>query len=108
MDLSYLSMCFNESLRIEPPIAASSTFMFHNDVQLADYNIKKGQTMAIFFFMIHRNPNEWKEPEEFIPERFDPNSDYYLTPAGKKRNPYSFIPFHGGKRICNILQIDIF
>mmetsp|Transcript_9770 Transcript_9770/g.9555 ORF Transcript_9770/g.9555 Transcript_9770/m.9555 type:complete len:115 (-) Transcript_9770:68-412(-) len=50
--------------------------------------------------MIHRNPNEWREPDEYIPERFDPQSDYFLTPAGKKRNPYSFIPFHGGKRIC--------
>mmetsp|Transcript_25393 Transcript_25393/g.19133 ORF Transcript_25393/g.19133 Transcript_25393/m.19133 type:complete len:96 (-) Transcript_25393:125-412(-) len=56
--------------------------------------------MSIFFYMIHRNPLEWKEPDDFIPERFDPLSDYYLTPAGKKRHPYSFIPFHGGKRIC--------
>lgn len=42
----------------------------------------------------------WIEPEKFIPERFDPNSKYYLTPEGKKRNPLAFNPFTGGKRIC--------
>jgi cytochrome P450 len=36
----------------------------------------------------------------FIPERFDPESKYYLTPDGKKRNPFSFSPFLGGVRIC--------
>ncbi len=39
-------------------------------------------------------------PEEFIPDRFDPKSPYYLTPDGKKRHPLSFGPFLGGKRIC--------
>lgn len=46
------------------------------------------------------DPKEWFEPEHFIPERFDENHPYYLTPSGKKRNPYSFAPFLGGQRIC--------
>jgi len=49
---------------------------------------------------LHRNKEEWIEPEKFIPERFDPQSKYYLTPTGKKRHPMSFGPFLGGKRIC--------
>ena len=36
----------------------------------------------------------------FIPERWNPSSEYYLTPTGKKRHPMSFGPFGGGKRIC--------
>ena len=47
-----------------------------------------------------KNPDEWIEPEKFIPERFDSSSRYFLTPKGKKRNPYSFSPFLGGNRIC--------
>lgn len=39
-------------------------------------------------------------PEKFIPERFDPRSEYYLTPDGKKRPPFCFSPFIGGKRVC--------
>mmetsp|Transcript_297 Transcript_297/g.325 ORF Transcript_297/g.325 Transcript_297/m.325 type:complete len:81 (+) Transcript_297:242-484(+) len=49
---------------------------------------------------LHYNKEEWENPEEFIPERFDPSSKYFLTPSGKKRNPYSFLPFGGGNRTC--------
>ena len=49
---------------------------------------------------LHNNPDEWQEPDSFIPERFDPTSKYYLTPSGKKRHPMSFGPFLGGRRIC--------
>ena len=44
--------------------------------------------------------NEWFSPEKFMPERFDTNSPYYKRPDGNKRNPFSFNPFLGGKRIC--------
>mmetsp|Transcript_32639 Transcript_32639/g.31857 ORF Transcript_32639/g.31857 Transcript_32639/m.31857 type:complete len:109 (+) Transcript_32639:609-935(+) len=49
---------------------------------------------------LHHNPDEWIEPAKYIPERFDPESEYFLTPLGKKRHPMSFGPFLGGKRIC--------
>jgi len=49
---------------------------------------------------LHWNTKEWIEPSKYIPERFDPESPYYLTPSGKKRHPMSFGPFLGGKRIC--------
>lgn len=37
---------------------------------------------------------------EFLPERFDHTSPLSLTPGGKKRHPMSWVPFHGGNRIC--------
>ena len=49
---------------------------------------------------IHWNPEEWIEPKKYIPDRFDPESPYYLTPSGHKRHPMSFAPFLGGKRVC--------
>ena len=56
--------------------------------------------ISIGMYGMCNNPNEWIEPHKFIPERFDENSDYFLTPDGHKRNPYSFAPFLGGSRIC--------
>ncbi len=35
-----------------------------------------------------------------MPERFDKESEWSLTPDGKQRNPMAFTPFFGGKRIC--------
>jgi cytochrome P450 len=51
-------------------------------------------------YFMHRLPKYWQEPEKFIPERFDPESKYYLRPDGKRRHPLVFGPFLGGKRIC--------
>ena len=50
---------------------------------------------------MHYNPAEWYEPEKFLPERFDPESKYFLSPStGKRRDTYSYIPFLIGLRSC--------
>ena len=54
----------------------------------------------INFNAIHTDPKEWIEPGRYEPDRFDPNSAMYTRPDGKPRNPFSFCPFFGGKRIC--------
>ena len=56
--------------------------------------------ISILMQHLCNDPDEWIEPERFIPERFDASSRYFLTPGGKRRNPYSFSPFLGGSRIC--------
>ena len=55
---------------------------------------------TVNFCAIHKDPKEWIDPERYEPDRFNPNSPMYLTPEGKMRNPFSFCPFFGGKRIC--------
>ena len=54
----------------------------------------------INFSFIHKDPKEWIDPERYDPDRFDPTSKMFLRPDGKPRNPFSFCPFFGGKRIC--------
>lgn len=49
---------------------------------------------------LHRNPEQWQRPTEFLPERFDNSDPLSLTPDGQKRHPLSFAPFFGGRRIC--------
>ncbi len=89
-----------ESLRIEPPVTFSTYCMMSEDTQVGKYMFKEGTSFIINMMDIQHNPQEWIEPEKYIPERFDPESKYYLTPGGKKRHPMSFSPFLGGKRVC--------
>ena len=83
-----------------PPVYYSSTVRMSEDVQLEKLKVRKGDIIGIFMSSLCNNKDEWIEPESFIPERFDATSKYFLTPSGKRRNPYSFSPFLGGSRIC--------
>ena len=83
-----------------PPVQYSSSVRMSEDVQCDKLKIRKGDIIAIMMHNLCNDPEEWIEPDRFIPERFDDTSRYFLTPKGTRRNPYSFSPFLGGSRIC--------
>ena len=99
-ELDFYQNCFNEALRIQPPVYYSSTVRMTEDVVAGGLHIRRGDQMWIGMSHLCNNPQEWQQPSQFIPERFDNSNSISLTPSGKKRNPYSFSPFLGGVRIC--------
>ncbi|CDW71064.1 cytochrome p450 [Stylonychia lemnae] len=99
-DFNYLKYCFYEAIRIEPPIALSSSCQVNEDMEMSGVTIKKDEVLIVNIHQIHHNSDQWIEHDKYIPERFDPNSKYFLTPAGTPRHQTSYIPFLGGKRIC--------
>jgi len=98
--MEFYSNCFNESLRIQPPVYFSSSVSMMEDVTVNGYTIQKGDSFSIDMYRLGNNPEEWHEPSRFYPERFERTDKYFKTPAGKNRNPYSFSPFLGGQRVC--------
>jgi cytochrome P450 len=98
--MPYLSMCIQETLRLEPSVQVTSTIELSETQDLAGVTFKKGTQIMIDIYHLHNNPDEWITPSQYIPERFDPESPFYLTPYGNKRHPMSYGPFLGGKRIC--------
>ena len=55
--------------------------------------IPKGKTICISLYNIHRNPKFWKDPNKFIPERFN-DAD------SENRPKHHFMPFGWGNRKC--------
>ena len=53
--------------------------------------IRPGDRIAMFAYGVHHSPKYWDQPEEFRPER-------WIGDAAKKRTPYTYLPFGGGKR----------
>jgi len=64
------------------------------DTTYDGFTIEKGTLIMANMYSAHYNPNNWKEPEQFRPERF-------LSPTGEKlRNPPHLVPFQAGRRQC--------
>ena len=64
------------------------------------YSFEPGDIMSIQFEGLAQDPNQWQRPTEFLPQRFDNSDPLSLTPSGKKRHVNSWVPFHGGSRVC--------
>jgi cytochrome P450 len=98
---AYLDAVSRETLRLYPPAATtryvpSSTA---RDDGIADVPNSGGYLLGdsivhLNFYAIQRDPDEWDEPNEFVPERF-------LGDIGRKRiSSSSFLPFSKGARDC--------
>jgi cytochrome P450 len=49
---------------------------------------------------LHRDPLQWQNPGEFLPDRWDILSPLFKRPDGENRHPLSFNGFGGGVRQC--------
>lgn len=99
-DLQYLWWAINESMRYNPVAVASEEYIMLQDCQLGKFKIPQGDSVAFFIYGAHHNPSQWREPSKFLPERFDPDSEYFKKPNGEPRHPMSFVPFGVGERKC--------
>ncbi len=88
----YTKQCIEESMRLYPPAYFSDRVAI-NDDQYDDLSLKKGTTILISFFEIHRHKSNWVDPLVFNPDRFDPSID-------KKEYSDWYFPFGAGPRMC--------
>ncbi|EEC15440.1 cytochrome P450, putative [Ixodes scapularis] len=90
--MKYIECCLKESLRLYPSFPVIGRVL-DEDVTMEGHVIPKGVMCFISIYSLHRNPKYFKDPEEFIPERF-------LSEEIKTRHPFSYIPFSGGSKNC--------
>ncbi|XP_069132176.1 LOW QUALITY PROTEIN: cytochrome P450 3A8-like [Argopecten irradians] len=88
--VEYLEMVINETLRIHP-VAIQTDRMCMKDTVIGGIRIPAGLSIGIPIYCIHHDPDNWEDPDKFIPERF----------AGKdNHDPLNFLPFGYGPRNC--------
>ncbi|EOA20482.1 hypothetical protein CARUB_v10000794mg [Capsella rubella] len=92
--LEYLKMVIKETFRINPIVPLLIPREASKDLKIGGYDIPKKTWIYVNVWAIHRNPNVWKDPEAFIPERFmDCQIDY-------KGLDFELLPFGSGRRVC--------
>ena len=90
--LPYTDIVIKEALRLMPAVWSVSRTA-NEDTEVCGYPMPKGTTAQIMIYLLHRNPDYWKRPEDFWPER-------WLEPDIEDLHKYAYLPFAGGPRIC--------
>lgn len=98
--MEYLTCFVKEVFRHDPPACRSLGYKANASFKVKDLRIPKNQIIVFNIYGAQFNEKQWREPLKFIPERFDPSSEYFLTPDGKNRHPLAFCPFTFGTRTC--------
>ena len=104
--LEYLTAILDEIFRFRHFAPQGLPHEAAVDTTLCGYDIPKGTQVFINYHSPHMNPDYWKKPEEFRPERFlEEERDLLYTvlhpeKAFPKKETYKFVPFGQGRRRC--------
>ncbi|HVW29897.1 MAG TPA: cytochrome P450 [Polyangiaceae bacterium] len=87
--LEYLDAVLRETLRLRPIIPLVGRVLTR-PMTIGGVPLDKGTYVAACIYLAHRNAEIYRDPEEFLPERF----------VGVKEDPNAWLPFGGGIRRC--------
>jgi len=81
-----------EALRLYPPAPRIDRQALADD-RLGDLQVRKGDLVGVWPWVLHRHQALWDNPDGFDPERFAPE-------ARGQMHRFQYIPFGAGPRIC--------
>ncbi|KAL1196989.1 Desmethylyatein synthase [Cardamine amara subsp. amara] len=90
--MHYLRCIIKETLRLHPPgIVPRQTSS--KWIKLGGYDIPPNTKVLVNLFAVQRDPKDWENPDEFIPERFMEKNIDFMGNQG-------YAPFGFGRRNC--------
>ena len=93
---SCIGQVVQESLRLYPP-ASFLVRTAMEGTEIGGFPVRKGQTIAVAIYAMHRHSALWERPDDFQPERFGPGESM----------PRAYIPFGLGPRSCIAAQFAL-
>ncbi|KAM3249819.1 hypothetical protein P3L10_011589 [Capsicum annuum] len=100
-NIPYFKAIIKETFRLHPPAPLLLPRESMEKSTLEGYEIPPTTIIYINSWSIARDPEIWKNPKEFIPERFLNNDIDF------KREDYELIPFGTGRRGCPGITLGI-
>ena len=88
-----LERVIRESLRLYPPAPLVSRKLLEECDIGGDVILPAGCSINLMIYCIHRDAEQFPDPEKFDPDRFLPENI-------AKRHPFAYIPFSAGPRNC--------
>lgn len=90
--LPLLRKVIMETMRLFPPVPSVSRIAV-KPIAISGVEFSVGDTADILIYPMHRHKLLWRDPDAFLPDRFD-DSESRLRPK------FAYIPFGAGPRIC--------
>jgi cytochrome P450 len=88
-DEAFRSAVVTETLRLRPALPLAGRRLA-DDVEVTGRRLPAGTLAAPCLYLLHREPELYRDPRRFLPERF----------LGAAPAPYAWAPFGGGTRRC--------
>lgn len=90
--LALVQQLLKESMRLYPPVPLMAR-QATEDTEIGGIALRRGMSVVMPIYIIHRHTRRWRDPDAFDPERFSPANE-----AAIER--YQYLPFGAGPRIC--------
>ncbi|CAG7957653.1 unnamed protein product [Penicillium olsonii] len=96
-----LQACINETMRLAPSVATTiPRTVLKGGLMVDGQFIPEGTMVGTTTYAVHRNPNYFKSPDEFFPDRWIANPELGVDEQGIKTAKQAFVPFSSGARSC--------
>ncbi|KAG1444186.1 hypothetical protein G6F55_012411 [Rhizopus delemar] len=92
--MKYMNMVIKENLRLNMVLDLLLPRKTAEDIFLAGTFIPKDTNIAVDVGALQRDPRSWKDPDEFVPERFEDDGEQ------NSHEGLTWVPFSNGTRQC--------